>query len=139
MNGASSTVACYQCLSFLTLSDPSCDSNVFAVVVFACMICGKCCSQKSSLITHMQTHTGERPLTCTVCDKSFALKANQRRHMKTGEFPYTCTVCGKGCSLMCDLGQHPSLRLTAFVNAFPTVVAVVLFLSKSKKYIFCEN
>nr|XP_057926645.1 zinc finger protein 316-like isoform X2 [Doryrhamphus excisus] len=52
--------------------------------------------------------TGKKPLTCSVCDKSFSYMSNFSRHVAThtGEKRFICSVCGKGFFQRCDLAQH---------------------------------
>ena len=50
------------------------------------------------LSTHKKMHTGEKPLKCDVCDKSFRVQSHLNNHkmLHTGERPFSCDVCGKG-------------------------------------------
>ncbi|XP_037302125.1 zinc finger protein 2 homolog isoform X1 [Manduca sexta] len=45
-----------------------------------CQICGKGFKHTPSLISHLNTHTGERPLQCTRCPATFAYKASLYTH-----------------------------------------------------------
>ncbi|KAH7099285.1 hypothetical protein BKA62DRAFT_772670 [Auriculariales sp. MPI-PUGE-AT-0066] len=50
-----------------------------------CLYCGKVCDRPSTLRTHLNSHTGDRPYTCTVpgCGRTFTVLSNMYRHMKT--------------------------------------------------------
>lgn len=59
----------------------------------------------------MRTHSGEKPYSCTYCEKRFALKGNLTVHIRThtGETPYVC-VCGKGFYESSRLKRHQKSR-----------------------------
>uniref|UniRef100_A0A672ICI7 C2H2-type domain-containing protein n=1 Tax=Salarias fasciatus TaxID=181472 RepID=A0A672ICI7_SALFA len=63
---------------------------------FSCEICGKGWSCRSALVTHMRSHTGERPYSCEKCVKSFRRHCQLLIHMRTHavEKPH-CEICGK--------------------------------------------
>ncbi|KAH7096755.1 hypothetical protein BKA62DRAFT_596612, partial [Auriculariales sp. MPI-PUGE-AT-0066] len=49
-----------------------------------CGYCGKVCDRPSTLKTHLNSHTGERPHMCTVagCTRHFTVLSNMYRHAK---------------------------------------------------------
>lgn len=52
----------------------------------------------SKLVDDARSHTAEKPFTCKVCYKSFAIKKYLRRHEKTHGvlFAFRCSKCGEG-------------------------------------------
>lgn len=61
--------------------------------------CNKSFSQKTHLMIHGRSHTGDRPYVCDFegCGKRFSQHGNLRTHRRshTGEKPYVCDECGK--------------------------------------------
>ncbi|TDZ54837.1 Zinc finger protein 554 [Colletotrichum trifolii] len=54
-------------------------------------------TQKSKLERHLQTHTGYKPVRCSVCNLALSAKQSLQQHMRihTGEKPWKCTH--EGC------------------------------------------
>ena len=65
-----------------------------------CDVCGKGCRDNRDLERHGRTHTGDRPFSCSFCDKKFTQKSQADRHeqrLHTGQQPTTRHVCCGHC------------------------------------------
>ncbi|XP_075185214.1 uncharacterized protein LOC142257041 [Anomaloglossus baeobatrachus] len=64
---------------------------------YSCSECEKCFTWKSQLDMHLKSHTGVKPFSCSECGKCFIWKSQLDRHIKThtGEKPFSCSECGK--------------------------------------------
>ncbi|XP_039286904.1 gastrula zinc finger protein XlCGF57.1-like isoform X1 [Nilaparvata lugens] len=75
---------------------------------FSCDLCDYKAIQKTHLIEHLKSHTGERPFSCDLCDYKSIHKSNLIRHLKshTGERPFSCDLCDYKATQKSDLIRH---------------------------------
>uniref|UniRef100_A0A8P4KLE4 C2H2-type domain-containing protein n=1 Tax=Dicentrarchus labrax TaxID=13489 RepID=A0A8P4KLE4_DICLA len=72
------------------------------------IVCGKCLISKCQLQEQKRKHTGEKPFSCPVYDKSFHREAHLERHMITHKLgkPFSCSVCRKSFVCKSTLQGH---------------------------------
>ncbi|XP_053524727.1 histone-lysine N-methyltransferase PRDM9-like isoform X1 [Artibeus jamaicensis] len=75
---------------------------------YVCRECGRGFTQQSHLIRHQRTHSGEKPYVCTDCGRGFTQQSHLIRHQRThsGEKPYVCRECGRGFTQQSHLIRH---------------------------------
>jgi len=91
-------------------SSISCASDIRRKSFQQCNICLKTCSNKSNLVTHMRTHSKDRPFVCKECGKDFRILHNLHLHQRThtGERDHVCAKCGKAFAWPESLKRHQS-------------------------------
>ena len=62
---------------------------------YRCTFCEKSFHEKTGLVRHIRSHTGEAPYQCTECGGRFKTESNLKQHMinHTGETPHECIRC----------------------------------------------
>lgn len=75
---------------------------------YRCNICSYKCTKKSSLQTHIYTHSREANFKCKICGYKCTYKSNLERHMRvhSGEKPFRCKKCNHKCADRSNLLKH---------------------------------
>lgn len=85
-------------------------SSTYACQWTGCHRLGKGFDARYKLLTHLRTHTAEKPHACGLCGKCFSRVENLKIHVRchTGEKPYPCTVpgCDKAYANSADRFKH---------------------------------
>ncbi|KAL7078728.1 hypothetical protein ACQ4LE_002398 [Meloidogyne hapla] len=75
-----------------------------------CSFCQKVFTNRSNLIVHLRSHTGEKPYKCQLCPYACAQSSKLTRHMRThgqqGKEVYNCNICQMPFSVHSTLEKH---------------------------------
>ena len=87
---------------------------------YECPKCPKKFRDRCDVEKHQVTHTGERPFSCSLCDKTFAWADNLNHHLKINHLgekrsslskkSFKCLTCLKIFKYSSDLKMHEKLH-----------------------------
>ncbi|XP_078059681.1 uncharacterized protein LOC144485358 [Mustelus asterias] len=79
---------------------------------YTCSVCEKNFIQSYHLLKHQQIHINVKPFKCFDCEQSFKSSKSLVMHQRvhTGERPFTCSVCGKGFTQSYNLLKHQRIH-----------------------------
>ncbi|KAH8349165.1 hypothetical protein KR084_011007 [Drosophila pseudotakahashii] len=76
-----------------------------------CTKCTKSYCTKNALTLHMNSHNGDRPFKCKVCQKGFMDPSTRKRHeARHDKFPHHCDICSRGFLLRSQLIKHEDVH-----------------------------
>lgn len=77
-------------------------------VKYFCDFCCKAFGYYTTFLSHLRTHSGERPFQCTMCHKAFTDRSTLIKHQRihTGMRPYICNLCGTSFTQSGNLHRH---------------------------------
>lgn len=85
-----------------------------------CTFCQKVFTNRSNLIVHLRSHTGEKPYKCQLCPYACAQSSKLTRHMRThgqqGKEVFNCSICQMPFSVHSTLEKH--MRKCVVANGF---------------------
>lgn len=85
-----------------------------------CLYCQKVFTNRSNLIVHLRSHTGEKPYKCKLCPYACAQSSKLTRHMRThgqqGKEVFNCNICQMPFSVHSTLEKH--MRKCVVQNGF---------------------
>nr|XP_055058949.1 zinc finger and BTB domain-containing protein 41 [Misgurnus anguillicaudatus] len=67
----------------------------YKAVVHQCQVCKKEFRGKTNLMSHLRTHSGEKPHRCMICNQTFRIKKTLTKHMviHSDVRPFNCPHC----------------------------------------------
>lgn len=85
--------------------------NISGVKDHICNVCGKAFTVQSTLKSHMQSHSDQRPYHCPRCDYSSRLQSTLQQHiivvhLLEGRKPFKCPYCPHRTAMKMNCRKH---------------------------------